>query len=152
MGWLRRYEHAKPALNLFGEPHDAFAQLVASRQHDPSTLDVEIFRFIVLVRGSSSLCAAFASAFVAICNLSRDFLEHRPHQPSIYLPLNRDSLKLKIDAAFSGMPLTACFVVIGLLIGGTGRTFAGMRSANGFFRVVSLAVSRMNQKYQVRAY
>jgi len=67
---LRRYEHAKPSLDFLIETGDAFAQFVASRQHDPAALDVEVFRFIDLIGGGSSLRPALPRAFVAIRNLS----------------------------------------------------------------------------------
>ena len=66
---LRRYQHAKPSLDFLIETRDALAQFVASRQHDPAALDVEIFRFIDLVGGGGGPRPALARAFVAIRDL-----------------------------------------------------------------------------------
>lgn len=70
VGRFRRYEDAEPPFDFLGETHDALAQLVASRQHDPAALDVEIFRLVVFVGRSSSPRTALAGSFVAIRNLS----------------------------------------------------------------------------------
>ncbi len=66
---LRRYKHAKPSLDFLIETGDAFAQLVASRQHDPAALDIEVFGFIDLVGGGGGPRPALARAFVAIRDL-----------------------------------------------------------------------------------
>ena len=73
---LGRYKDAKPLLDFVVETGDAFAQFVASRQHDPAALDVEIFRFIDLVGGGGGPRPALARAFVAIRDLCLSFLKH----------------------------------------------------------------------------
>ena len=69
VGRLGRYKHAKPAFDFIVKTRNAFTQFVASRQHDPATLDVEVFGFIDLVGRSRSPRSALARPFVAISDL-----------------------------------------------------------------------------------
>ncbi len=66
-GW---YKYAKSSPDFLIESCDAFAQFVASRQHDPAALDVKVFRFIDLIGGGRSLRPALPRTFVASRNLS----------------------------------------------------------------------------------
>ena|SRR5215472_394792 len=70
MRGLRRYKHAKPSPDFLVEAGDALAQFVASRQHDPATLDIEVFCFIDLVGGRGGPRPALTRTFVAISNLN----------------------------------------------------------------------------------
>ena len=67
---LRRYKHAKPSPDVFIEARDALAQFVASRQHDPAALDVEIFGFVDLIGGGGCFRPALPRTFITICDLS----------------------------------------------------------------------------------
>src|SRR5262249_1028333 len=67
---LRRYKHAKPSPDFLVEAGDALAQFVASRQHDPATLDIEVFGFIDLVGGGGGPRPALTCTFVAISDLN----------------------------------------------------------------------------------
>jgi len=67
LGW---YKHAKPLPHFLIESGDPFAQFVASRQHDPAALDVEIFGFVDLIGGGGCFRPALPRTFITICDLS----------------------------------------------------------------------------------
>jgi hypothetical protein len=68
--WLGWYQHAKPMLGFLIQTPNALAQLVASRQHHPATLQSEVFSFFDLGGGINRSRPALRRPFVAICDLS----------------------------------------------------------------------------------
>ncbi len=70
VGRCRRNEDAEPPFDFLGETRHALAQFVASRQHDPAALNVQIFRLVVFIVCGSCPRTALAGSFVAIRNLS----------------------------------------------------------------------------------
>jgi hypothetical protein len=68
--WLGWYQNAKPLLGFLIQPPNALAQLVASRQHHPATLQSEVFCFFDLGGGINCSRPALSRPFVAICDLA----------------------------------------------------------------------------------
>lgn len=66
---LWRYKHVKPPPDLLVRTCDAFSQLVASRQHEPTALDTEVFCFVDFIGGGGGSRPAFPRTFVAIRDL-----------------------------------------------------------------------------------
>lgn len=85
---LGRYQNAKPLLCFLVQNRNALAQFVASRQHHPATLQIEVFCFFDLIGGISRPRPALRRAFVALRDLSRGFPKHRPHLVQPHIPLN----------------------------------------------------------------
>jgi hypothetical protein len=69
------------AADLIAEAPDVFAQLVASCQGQPATLDLKVFLNVVYLGAVCGVGTTLACPTIAIGNLVRMFLKHRRSPP-----------------------------------------------------------------------